>query len=395
KIYTATIPSDKTPAKTFVLSGSIKDLYSQQPIETKIVVQDAITSVPKGEFWSTDEGRFSIILTQGTFYKIDFSKDNYSHTFYYKDLAYIGKVTEENLNVSLFDNVNLALNIYDNEMFYPLAPTVLISDSLTRQPLAKQQLTNVSQGKYNCNLAIGHIYKIRVESDNYQPYETYFDLRTDVVYSDFEKSLELQAARKHIVLRIKDGQGASLLPATVQIANNTRDESAESIVRYEAGIPQLWLRTNDQYELNVSKKGFTYFNTNLSFKNTSTETMDVVLDILTTQTKMVFNNITFETNSAELTSASDAELQRLLHFMKENSDIRIEISAHTDDVGSQEYNARLSDKRAASVVAFLTANDIATGRLQAKGYGKLQPIVPNTSAENRAKNRRVEIRIIE
>jgi outer membrane protein OmpA-like peptidoglycan-associated protein len=81
--------------------------------------------------------------------------------------------------------------------------------------------------------------------------------------------------------------------------------------------------------------------------------------------------------------------------MKENPDIRIEISAHTDDVGSQEYNARLSDKRAASVVTFLTKNDIFKDRLQAKGYGKLQPLVPNDSAENRAKNRRVEIRIIE
>jgi outer membrane protein OmpA-like peptidoglycan-associated protein len=396
KIYAAKLPSDKEPAKTFVLSGVITDLYSKEPIETAIVVQDAVTSMPKGEFWSTDEGRFSIILTRGTFYKVDFSKKNYSHTFYYKDMTSIGKQTEESINVALFDNVNLELNIYDGELFYPVSPTVLITDSLTRQPLASQRITNVSKGKYTANLDIGRLYKIRIEGESYKPYETSFDLRTDVVYSDFEKSLELEASRKQLSLQVKDKQGASLWPVDIAIVNTTREEAAATIVRYDDDSrPMLLLRTNEIYELNVSKKGYTYFNTTLLFPTTGAESMDIVLDALTTQTKMVFNNITFETNSAELNAESYAELNRLVRFMTDNADIRIEIAAHTDDVGTQEYNARLSDKRAASVVRFLTENAIAVDRLQAKGYGKLQPIVPNTSAENRAKNRRVEVRIIE
>ncbi|MDR3246473.1 MAG: OmpA family protein [Prevotellaceae bacterium] len=396
KIYTAVLPGDKTPDKTFVLSGNIADLYSKKPVEAKIIVQDAITSVTKGEFQSTDEGRFSIILTKGAFYKIDFSKENYSHTFYYKDLISTGDKMEEKLDVTLFDNVNLELNIYDGKLFYPVSPKVLVSDSQTQQSLPQQRVINVSKGKYNCNLDIGRLYNIRIESDNYKPYETTFDLRTNVVYSDFEKSLELDASRKRLVLNVKDKDGASILPVNIEITNSNRDEDIATIVgKDEAGIPELSLRTNDTYELNVTKKGFTYFNTNLSFSTTDAETMNIVLDALTTETRMVFNNITFETNSAELNAESDAELYRIVKFMKENQDIRIEISAHTDDVGSQEYNARLSDKRAASVVAFLTKNDVFKDRLQAKGYGKLQPLVPNDSAENRAKNRRVEIRIIE
>jgi outer membrane protein OmpA-like peptidoglycan-associated protein len=396
KIYSTALPGDKSPARTFVLSGDITDLYSKQPIETKIVVQNAVTSVPRGEFWSTDEGRFSIILTKGAFYKIDFSKAGYSHTFYYKDLTSIGSQLEERLPVTLFDNVNLELNIYDGELFYPVAPTVLVSDALTGQPLAPARMTNVSKGKYRCNLNIGQLYKIRIESDNYKPYETTFDLRTDVVYSDFENSIELQAARKRLVLNVRNQQGESIWPAHVELTNLSRNESGEALLSEdEPGQPLLLLRTNDRYELNVSKKGYTYFNTSLSFATTDRETLDIVLDALTTQTKMVFNNITFETNSAELNTESFAELHRIVQFMKENSGIKIEISAHTDDVGSQEYNARLSDKRAASVVRFLTENEVPQERLQAKGYGKLQPLVPNTSAENRAKNRRVEIRIIE
>jgi outer membrane protein OmpA-like peptidoglycan-associated protein len=396
KVYAAALPADKAPGKTFVLSGVVTDLYSEAPIETSILVSDAVTSVLKGEFLTTDEGRFSIILTRGASYKVDFSKEDYSHTFYYKDLTAIGKQTEATVNVALFNNVSLELNIYDGELFYPVSPSVAISDAQTGAPLAPERTVSVSEGKYRANLDIGRLYKIRIERRHYNPCEMLFDLRTDVVYSDFEKSIELQPARKYVTLQVKDKQGQNLLPVDIEVVNKTRSEAAEAILRLdEAGAPVLALRPGEVYDLNVSKKGYTYFNTSLAAADTEAESKDIVLDALTTQTKMVFNNITFETNSAELNAESYAELNRLVNFMRENAGIRIEIAAHTDDVGTQEYNARLSDKRAASVVGFLTDNAIASDRLQAKGYGKLQPIVANTSAENRAKNRRVEVRIIE
>jgi outer membrane protein OmpA-like peptidoglycan-associated protein len=396
KVYKADLPSDQSPAKTFVLTGTITDLYSKQPIEAKIYVQDAITSVTNGEFQTNDEGQYSIILTQGTFYKIDFSKENYSHTFYYKDLGSIGKETEGKYDVTLYDNVNLELNIYDNELFYPLSPKVIISDSLTKRPLAQQNIVNVSKGKYNCNLNIGNNYKITIESESFEPYETYFDLQTDVVYSNFEKSLELKASRKLLTLSVKDSDGKSIAPVNVEIKNLYRDENTSSLLSYDDnGNPVLALRTNNTYELDVTKKGYTYFNTTLDVKTTNREIADIVLDLLTTETKMIFNNITFETNSAELNAESYSELNRLLSFMERNPELKIEISAHTDDVGSNEYNFRLSDKRAESVVKFLVSNNIEKSRVQSKGYGELQPLVANDSDENRAKNRRVEIKIIE
>jgi outer membrane protein OmpA-like peptidoglycan-associated protein len=396
KIYSTTLPSDKAPSKTFVLSGTITDLYSKQPIEAKIFVQDAITSVTFGEFQTNDEGKFSIILTKGTFYKIDFTKDKYSHTFYYKNLEFIGKETEESFDVTLYNNVNLELNIYDNELFYPLSPAVVISDSLTKQPLTQQSIVNVSKGKYNCTLNIGSNYKIKIESESFEPYETSFDLRTDVVYSNFEKSLELKASRKLLTLNVKDSEGKSIVPVDIEIKNLNRDENASSLLSYDENKnPVLSLRTNNMYELDVTKKGYTYFNTTLDVKTTNRENMDIILDLLTSEIKMIFNNITFETNSAEVNTESYAELNRLLSFMERNSNLKIEIVAHTDDIGSNEYNLRLSNKRAESVVKFLINSGISKSRVQSKGYGEMQPIAPNDSDENRAKNRRVEIKIIE
>ncbi len=112
-------------------------------------------------------------------------------------------------------------------------------------------------------------------------------------------------------------------------------------------------------------------------------------------TKLTLNDITFETNSADLNESSYLELDRVVKLMIDNPDIKIEISAHTDDVGSSKYNLRLSDRRAKSVIIYMLDSDIDTNRLIAKGYGESTPIVPNDSDENKAKNRRVELKILE
>ncbi|MFN7014845.1 MAG: OmpA family protein, partial [Bacteroidia bacterium] len=78
----------------------------------------------------------------------------------------------------------------------------------------------------------------------------------------------------------------------------------------------------------------------------------------------------------------------------ENSTIKIEISGHTDNVSSDEFNLRLSENRAKAVVEFLVQNGIAKERLTYKGYGKSQPIATNDTEEGRQENRRVEFKII-
>ena len=109
---------------------------------------------------------------------------------------------------------------------------------------------------------------------------------------------------------------------------------------------------------------------------------------------MELENITFASNSADIASSSYEELNRLVDLLKLNTQFKVEISAHTDDKGADAYNMKLSDRRANSVVNYLRLKGIPSNRLVAKGYGKTKPLVPNTSDENRAKNRRVEFKII-
>jgi outer membrane protein OmpA-like peptidoglycan-associated protein len=107
------------------------------------------------------------------------------------------------------------------------------------------------------------------------------------------------------------------------------------------------------------------------------------------------NNIFFDFGKWDLKSESSQELNRLARFLETNPDIRIQIGAHTDDVGTDVFNQELSGKRARSVVEYLVQHGIAADRLVAKGYGESRPEVPNDTDENRARNRRVEFRIAE
>jgi len=109
---------------------------------------------------------------------------------------------------------------------------------------------------------------------------------------------------------------------------------------------------------------------------------------------VVLHNIFFEFNSSTLTPESYPELARVIKFMDSNPTIRVEIDGHTDNVGSAEYNLKLSEERAKSVARYLIKQGVDPSRIMYKGFGFSQPVATNETEEGRAQNRRVEFKII-
>src|SRR5690606_33467006 len=107
------------------------------------------------------------------------------------------------------------------------------------------------------------------------------------------------------------------------------------------------------------------------------------------------NNIFFAFNTWDLEPESFFAIDRLVRLPELHPELRIIIAAHTDDIGSEEYNFDLSNKRARSVMNYLVQKKVDRSRLEHLGYGESRPAVPNDSDENRAKNRRVEFRLAE
>jgi outer membrane protein OmpA-like peptidoglycan-associated protein len=106
------------------------------------------------------------------------------------------------------------------------------------------------------------------------------------------------------------------------------------------------------------------------------------------------NNIFFDFDKATLRSESRLELDRWVRMLNENPAISLEIAGHTDSIGTEAYNQKLSERRAQSVRDYLIAQGIDQGRLVAMGFGELQPVAANDTEEGRQRNRRVEVKIL-
>lgn len=133
---------------------------------------------------------------------------------------------------------------------------------------------------------------------------------------------------------------------------------------------------------------------NLYFNRTEV-LQEIALTPLKKDFSMILNTILFDFDRSSIRDESLDQLNFLVNLMHENPELRIEISAHTDDKGSVSYNEKLSLQRATSVVNYLIDKNIDSNRLTPKGYGSSKPLVPNDSDFNRAKNRRVEFKVLE
>ena len=128
--------------------------------------------------------------------------------------------------------------------------------------------------------------------------------------------------------------------------------------------------------------------------NRGTDPLDPSDDVIVIGVPIVLEGITFAFNKSEITPESDQILMKALKTLQAHSDIVVEISGHTDNVGSNAYNQKLSQRRADAVKAWLVGKGISSSRINAVGYGEESPRVPNDTEDNMRLNRRIEFKRI-
>jgi outer membrane protein OmpA-like peptidoglycan-associated protein len=214
---------------------------------------------------------------------------------------------------------------------------------------------------------------------------------------------ELPAALKpklvtYVKGRVTDARTKQPIEGIVEIIDLEKNEIVyHDVSSSPEGDFLATLTSGKNYGLNISRPGYLFYSENFSLKGhapTQPFIINVALSPIEIGKKVILKNIFFDSNQYELKTESKAELQKITEFLTANPTVKIEISGHTDDTGNDQLNQTLSENRAKSVYQYLITNGTSPAKLVFKGYGKTQPLAPNTSEENKAKNRRTEFKII-
>ncbi len=232
--------------------------------------------------------------------------------------------------------------------------------------------------------------------------QAYFSSQQDQNWDIF--SFELHEAARPKETRILSG--------TLQDKNGRTVADAELTVRsQDANNPQLSTKSNEdgsyaiavhvdqKISIEASKENYSFQAQVLSVEelqkpNLKIEAKALQIDTLEEGSAYAIEAIVFETDAALLSPDAELLLQGFASYLNKQAGLRIQINGHTDDVGDAGRNQVLSEQRAKAVAAYLEALGVTADRMQYKGFGEAQPRVENTSAANRALNRRTEFEII-
>ncbi len=197
---------------------------------------------------------------------------------------------------------------------------------------------------------------------------------------------------------ILDATTSKPVEATIEIIDNEKNEVVSTFKsNSKTGKYLISLPSGHNYGMIVEAEEYLFHSENFDI-SPSTEYHEIEKDILLKKIevgkKIVLKNIFFDFDKASIRDESMSELSRLTKLMNDVPTLKIEVSGHTDNVGSAAYNKSLSERRAKAVVDYLIKKRISKERLTYKGYGFSQPIATNNTETGRQQNRRTEFKVL-
>lgn len=259
----------------------------------------------------------------------------------------------------------------------------------------------------------GKTYTISYEAEGFQPINVTITIPPNSSYQEIEKSVLLHSLNFEsktpgtisIAGTVKNVYEKSIAGAQIVVKDNISGKLIETYyTASDSGSYSFILNRGQNYNLSYEANGYLFQSENINVPKQPEYlvlTKNIVLEKVKIGSKIVLNNIFFDSNKATLRKESNLEIEKLLNLMKEYPELTFEIAGHTDNKGNDATNLQLSQMRAQAVVNAFVKKGINVKYLVAKGYGETMPIATNTlpNGESNKKgmqqNRRVEIKIIE
>lgn len=213
------------------------------------------------------------------------------------------------------------------------------------------------------------------------------------------KDAEKQVAKKTIKGKVTDKTTGEALSGEVEAHTELETGKIESTSKkFMGGEFEIQIPEKGKTDLIISAPGYTFKTITLpdekAINDLSTEPIELGLEPVYQEQKIVTHSIHFKSDSANLEPLAIKTVEKILSIMKSNPEMKIEIIGHTDSIGPEDYNQRLSELRARVVADWLIRNGINSKRIKSVGKGESEPIADNSTPRGRAKNRRTEIRIV-
>ena len=356
------VETSPQPQPIIAAGGNIVIKKSGRPLSSgQVLVYDATD----GQLLQTAAvhpmtGRWKVALQRNRHYRLALMAKGYSYHYIDISTYHLDSRQERSFGeIALENRLTLTLNAYDSET---------------------QEIINTRREI----LSLGKRHTLPLKHENYNDTALEVNTARPMVFTETELDIPLQPKKSlhHFV------------PTHAVTGEPVPDVSMR--LNGQPTRPDTALRINQEQTLQVSAPGFLFYDT---LFNTGTDqrerTLYARLTPLTKDLVLRLRNIQFEYNSYELTESSNDELESLAQLLFINPSLRIELSAHTDDQGSDQYNDRLSSLRGKAVQTWLIERGVDPSRMEAVGYGKRKPLVANDSEANRAINRRVEIKVLD
>lgn len=380
-LSSVSVPESMRPAPVLHVSGAVTDAVTKRPLAATLVVTDAISQTTLSTHTTNFMGQYALALAHGRVYNIDIYGEGYSHRYLDYDCTSLQRDTTITEPISLSGALSLSIYLFDAETNKPLTAD---------KPRLAKGVARMEDGRLTLQLPINEQYNIDLTSKGYESSTLSLDTRKDVLLPSSELDVLFRPGKAPLTITLTDEETAAPLTAEILLSNLSHEE----VLNYTS--PSLPVRQGDTYRLQINSVGYFFVDTTILVPPSANPiALNMALRPIRAGKVMQLRNIQFELASSDLTEDSYEELNHVVRLLRDNPNLKIELSAHTDDQGSDSFNNLLSQRRGETARRYLIRHGISPSRIVSVGYGKSRPLMPNDSEENRAINRRVEFKVTE
>jgi outer membrane protein OmpA-like peptidoglycan-associated protein len=387
----------------FVLvSGKIINKAKGKPLTGKsgymILVDDKIVDSVKV---NPQTAEYSFRLPLGKSYKLVGALKNYNSIPESVDVKDVREYTEmqRNLYVESFPYVLLRGQLIVKNTGSPIpayAMPKIVADGAVIDSAIIQD-----NGSYTVKVPFGKNYQIQVNADKFTPVPVTLNLSEKDTYEEIDLDLYVNKVEERIAIikgKVINNKTLKPISSDVPFTIQVNGVNFPAEIKKDSAFFEIHLDLGKNYTINAYAPNYypVYEPVNL-LAETARLTLHrtLVLTPIEVGQTVKLNNIFFATAKTILKPESFVELDKVVKFLKDNPAIKIEIGGHTDNVGNAVSNQKLSAGRAAAVEKYLESKGIHNDRIISKGYGMTKPVSENKTKEGKAKNRRVEFKILD